>query len=146
MTNKNVLGPTSRDSTEWNHAWDVVRRLAAARRNALDELNEADPALPISGPSSDPSPALPEPGPHPTLTESGQYARAIAEIEQASAALRRAEPALEAWLPDREAVPDIVAQSEPRYARSVWILVGGLWISTVLVMAGAIGATLLVLG
>jgi nucleotide-binding universal stress UspA family protein len=145
MTNKNILGPTSRDSTEWNHAWEVLRRLAAARRNALHELNEADPALPICGPTSEPSPALTEPGPS-ALTESGQYARAIAEIEQASAALRRAEPALEAWLPEGEPVPDVAAQREARYSRSVWILVGGIWISTVLVMAGAIGATLLVLG
>jgi hypothetical protein len=64
----------------------------------------------------------------------GQLERAIAEIEQASAALKSAEPALEAWLPD--AAP----RSEPRKPRSVWILIGTIWLSMLVVVAGVIGA------
>ena len=147
MAGNKVLGPTSRDTAEWNSAWEVVRRLAAARRSALHELKEADPLTPAAGGGTDITVA-PGPSEHAvgTAAESGQYARAIAEIEQASAALRRAEPALETWLPDAATLPDAAAQSEPRHPRSVWILVGGIWLSTVLVVASAIGATLFLLG
>ena len=74
--------------------------------------------------------------------DSDEYARAIAEIERASAALRRAEPALEAWRPEP------TGAGEPRKSRSlsVWILVGGIWLSTVAAFASAIGAILYLLG
>jgi D-serine deaminase-like pyridoxal phosphate-dependent protein len=139
----NAAGPTTRDSAEWNNAWEVVRRLAAARRDALHDMKSSD----LSARATDTgthvtrAPILSEHAPgHSVVADSGQYARAIAEIEQASAALRRAEPALEEWL------PSTAIHSEPRHPRSVWILVGGIWISTVLVVASAIGATLFLLG
>jgi hypothetical protein len=144
MSNNNALGPRARDTTEWNNAWDVVRRLAAARRNTL--TTDAKPADP-SARNTD-ARMHPAPTPHrsgnargqSTAPDTSQYARAIAEIEQASAALRRAEPALEAW------PSDTAAQGESRRPRSIWILIGGIWVSTVLVVASAIGATLLLLG
>ena len=61
-----------------------------------------------------------------------QLARDIAAIERASAALRRAEPALESWTEP----PAATAQS----ARPIWLLIGALWISTALVTFGAVYA------
>ena len=143
MSGNNALGPTTRDTAEWNNAWEVVRRLAAARRDALHEMKESDQSAGADGAGLDVARAsiLSEPAMgQSVVADSGQYARAIAEIEQASAALRRAEPALEEWL------PSAATHSEPRHPRSVWILVGGIWISTVLAVASAIGATLFLLG
>ena len=66
-----------------------------------------------------------------------QLARDLADIERAAAALRRAQPALEAWSSpragDRTAIP-------MRKARPVWLLIGLLWISTALVTVGAVAA------
>jgi hypothetical protein len=146
MTKNNALGPANRDTSEWNNAWDVVRRLAAVRRITLREPANSTPAdQSTQDPDAEPHPVLASSRPgdapdHSTALDTGQYARAMAEIEQASAALRRAEPALEAWPVDTN------AQGEPGRPRSVWILVGGIWVSTVLVVASAIGATLLLLG
>jgi len=60
-----------------------------------------------------------------------QLARDIADIEHASAALRRAEPALESWTgrPSSASAPK---------TRPLWLLIGVLWVSTALVTAGAV--------
>jgi hypothetical protein len=60
-----------------------------------------------------------------------QLAREIADIEAATAALRRAEPALQSWTNAPAAV---------RKPRPVWLLIGVLWLSTALVTAGAVVA------
>ena len=74
------------------------------------------------------------------LFDSDQLARAVAEIERASEALRRTEPALQLWLPEESAL------DEARRHRSVWILIGGIWISASLVVAGTAAAILYLLG
>jgi hypothetical protein len=61
-----------------------------------------------------------------------QLAREVADIEAATAALRRGEPALESWT--RE--PPNPGQKP----RPVWLLIGVLWLSTALVTAGAVVA------
>lgn len=61
-----------------------------------------------------------------------QLAREIADIEAATAALRRAEPALQSWTNAPAAVV--------RKPRPVWLLIGVLWLSTALVTAGAVVA------
>jgi hypothetical protein len=61
-----------------------------------------------------------------------QLAREVADIELATAALRRAEPALESWTKE-----PVNAGSKPR---PVWVLIGVLWLSTALVTAGAVVA------
>lgn len=61
-----------------------------------------------------------------------QLAREVADIETATAALRRAEPALESWT-------KAPANSGGK-PRPVWLLIGVLWLSTVLVTAGAVVA------
>lgn len=70
-----------------------------------------------------------------------QFARDIAEIERATAALRRAEPSLEMWSEAcQEARPDDAATLAIRKARPVWLLIGLLWLSTALVTVGAVAA------
>jgi len=61
-----------------------------------------------------------------------QLAREVADIEAATAALRRAEPALESWT-------RAPANSGGK-PRPVWLLIGVLWLSTALVTAGAVVA------
>ena len=61
-----------------------------------------------------------------------QLAREVADIEAATATLRRAEPALESWTKE-----PADAAHKPR---PVWLLIGVLWLSTALVTAGAVVA------
>jgi hypothetical protein len=61
-----------------------------------------------------------------------QLARDIADIESATAALLKAEPELESW-----SEADVPAAYKPR---PVWLIIGVLWLSTVLVTAGAVVA------
>jgi len=140
-SNNNVLGSPSRNGAEWKKAWAAISRLAAARQASLREASTHSDAPPYEAGDEFAAPNLAATFDETSPLDSAEYARAIAEIEQASAALRRAEPALEAWQPE----PATTA-SEPRKSRSVWILIGGIWISTVSVFAGAIGAILYLLG
>jgi hypothetical protein len=65
-----------------------------------------------------------------------QLSRDFAEIEQATAALRRAVPALEAW------TRPPVAAGRPL---SLWALIAFLWFSSALTTAGALAALAAVL-
>jgi hypothetical protein len=71
--------------------------------------------------------------------DSDALARAIAEIEIASAALRQSEPTLEPWRPNAE------TPGEQRYL-PVWILIGVVWIAALLGLSGATGAILYLAG
>jgi hypothetical protein len=95
--------------------------------------------------------AIPTPGASPRLrrehTEQpsapiapDRRARDMAEIEQAAAALRRAEPTLEPRRPGLDTMPDV------RSVRSVWFLIALIWLSAASVVSSAIGAVLLLLG
>jgi hypothetical protein len=75
----------------------------------------------------------------PAPIDSDALARAIAEIEIASAALRQSEPALEPWRPNAE------THGEQRYL-PVWILIGAVWIAALLGLSGATGAILYLAG
>jgi hypothetical protein len=137
MSKNKLLRSPARDSAEWNNAWTTVSRLAAARQIALHDMRLDHPATSVLHPMTDSlNDANSTAGPWTKSNPNGQcqLERAITEIEQASAALKSAEPALEAWLPD--AAP----RSEPRKPRSVWILIGTIWLSMLLVVAGVIGA------
>jgi len=61
-----------------------------------------------------------------------QLAREVADIEAATATLRKAEPALESWT---KAPANTGGKPRP-----VWLLIGVLWLSTALVTAGAVVA------
>jgi len=71
--------------------------------------------------------------------DSEALARAIAEIEIASAALRELDPTLEPWLPNPE------GHGERRYL-PVWILIGAVWTAALLGLSGAIGGILYLAG
>jgi hypothetical protein len=71
--------------------------------------------------------------------DSDALARAIAEIEIASAALRQSEPTLEPWRPNSE------THDEKRYL-PIWTLIGAVWIAALLGLAGATGAILYLAG
>jgi hypothetical protein len=75
----------------------------------------------------------------PAPVDSDALARAVAEIEIASAALRQSEPTLEPWQPNSE------KHSEQRYL-PVWILIGAVWIAALLTLSGATGAILYLAG
>jgi len=96
--------------TEHDAGWDAVKRIETVRR-------DIESGLPVERQSR-------------RRTDPDQLARDIEEIERATAALRRAEPALESW------------SDQPRKAagnpRSVWLLISGLWVASVLIIAGAV--------
>jgi hypothetical protein len=143
MSNIEALDSKAADSADWNQAWSVVSQLAAARGATLRELGPDDrgAALPNttvvaktgSGFAADPAAPFPPIAPD-------QLARDIAEIEQAAAALRRAEPSLE-----RHA-PEAPAGVEPRVSNSIWPLVCIIWLMAVAVVSCAIGALVLLFG
>lgn len=70
------------------------------------------------------------------LSQNDQLERDIAEIERATAALRKGEPALESWNESWSGDASALA----RKPRPVWLLIGLLWLSTALVAAGAVAA------
>ena len=76
-----------------------------------------------------------------SLQQPDQIARDLADIERAIAALRKAEPALETW---NETPADNLSQDPAmpamRKPRPVWPLIGFLWLSTALVIVGALAA------
>ena len=142
MSKIEAIGSKAADSSDWNHAWSVVAQLAAAGAGVL----------PSSGPSS------PSVAPRAAASEArartdsaadlampfgavapDQLARDMAEIEQAAAALRRAEPTLERH------VPHSPAGFEAPVARSVWPLLCVVWLTAVAVVSGAVGAITLLL-
>jgi hypothetical protein len=64
--------------------------------------------------------------------EQEQLDRDITDIERATAALRRAEPALVSWVkPPTPALPQ---------GRPLWLLIGMLWLLAALITAGAVVA------
>ena len=137
MSKNKLLRSPARDSAEWNNAWATVSRLAEARQIALHDMRLDHPSASVLHPMTDRlNDAVSAAGSWTKTNpnDQGQLERAIAEIEQASTALKSAEPALEVLLPD--AAPS----SEPRKPRSVWILIGTIWLSMLLVVAGVIGA------
>lgn len=76
-----------------------------------------------------------------------QFARDIAEIERAAAALRKAQPGLETWNETwTEARADDAASFAVRKTRPVWLLIGALWLSTALVTVGAVAAIARLIG
>jgi hypothetical protein len=70
-----------------------------------------------------------------SLDPADQVALGIAEIERAAAALRKAQPTLEAWTASSNNELPSVTPPKPR---PVWLLIGLLWLSTALVAAGAV--------
>jgi hypothetical protein len=89
-----------------------LRRLEAVRRNARDRIADASAPLPESGRE--------------------QLAREIADIKNATAALRRGEPMLSFGI---DLTPEPARQPRP-----IWRVIMVLWIAAVLLAAGAVVA------
>jgi hypothetical protein len=96
--------------------------------DALSEIRAFEIALRADLPEADESAAPGAPD---------RLARDLADIERASEALRRGQPALEDWSSPRADDRPAVASRKPR---PVWLLIGLLWISTALVTVGAVAA------
>ena len=145
MSETETPGAKSNDSLEWNRAWEAVSRLAAARGATLSKAEEAPPLpdtpevdrkppppfAPARAPAENapPAPVVPHP-----------RARDIAEIEQAAAVLRRAEPSLEPRLPGAQTRPEL------RSVRSVWVLIALIWLSAASVVSCATAAIFFLFG
>lgn len=141
MRSKDAIGSPPTDRSDWNNAWEIVSRLAAAREATLQEIGqeiEPDRREPLPSEAGHPAPKAAAPATAIEPVDQDQLAHAVAEIEKASAALRQTEPGLEAGLPD--------APTRKRKYWSVWILIGGVWLSATLVVAGATGAILYLFG
>ena len=138
MPTNDALGAKSPDkSADWSNAFEAVSRLAAARETTMHDMEQdrGSAATERRAIGSDAAARAAAQGIDPD-----QLARAFAEIEKASAALRRSDPALEVGPP----VP--TRSGKRRRYLSVWILIAGIWISATLVVAGATAGILYVLG
>ncbi len=131
MSNK-PIGSTPLPTREWDQAWHIVSRLASARREILADVATDKPAE-WAGPSVA-APRVTDRVNDTGVADPEEFARAIAEIEQASAALRQAEPALETGVKPR------TEKVKSRRPHAVWLLIATLWLSTGLVIAGAVTA------
>ena len=146
MSGNDAFGSGSAEVSDWTRAWEAVSRLAAAAPLAFHDIRRdrrlasIDPApvphiLPVTEETRDETDRR--------IGQTGdpdQLARAIAEIEKAAAALRRAEPALEPWQPAPEAI------GKHRNYLSIWVLIGAVWISAILLIAGTTGTIVYLFG
>jgi len=139
MQNNDALGSRPPDRADWSNAFAAVSRLAAIRELALQDIGQDQGASPASGHQTKSNSATISAESIDAI-DPDQLARAVAEIEKASTALRQSEPALEAWS------PDAATSGATRKYWSIWFLIGGIWISATLVVAGATGAILYLLG
>jgi hypothetical protein len=140
MQKNDALGSRPPGQADWSNAFAAVSRLAAVRDLALQDIGQDhQDASPASGQQTE-SKSTTISAEHIDAVDPDQLARAVAEIEKASSALRRSEPALEAWS------PDTTTSGVTRKYWSIWVLIGGIWISATLVVAGATGAILYLLG
>jgi len=142
MQNNDAVGSKTPERSDWSEAFEAVSRLAAARELALQEIGRDQPdASHLKTASEQPvAPVVAAlPGQPTTSLDPDQLARAVAEIEKASAVLREADPALEIWS------PNAAAPSVKRKYWSIWLMIGGIWISATLVLVGATGAIIYLL-
>jgi hypothetical protein len=131
--------PTHRSvkDDDWDHAVDVIQRLGVARSQLLhDAVTKSTPdRTEASGPNV---PIVPrqEPIAENSAVEFGsdELSIAVAEIEQASAALRQTEPTLEFVAERPDSGPAITG------ANRVLTYIAVLWISVVLLAVGCIYA------
>ena len=140
MSDNKRLRSKSSNRSDWNHAMQVMSRLAEARDNAVHAVGQRGHEELILQSENGRRVGAPSVSNSAILIDPDQLARDIAEIEQASAALRKSEPRLEVRRPQP------ATTGKPRKLRSVWLLIGGIWISTVGVLGSAIGAILYLFG
>src|SRR5262245_57881497 len=109
MQDSDAYEPHSSDAANWNELSHAHGRFSAARANGRDLDHEEIPGEQQSDDLAKRRTSIV------SITQLGQ---AVAEIERAAAALRRAEPALELG------IPRSIPAGEVRNYRSVWIMIG----------------------
>jgi hypothetical protein len=129
MTNKQIGSPPL-TTPDWDQALQLVHRLASARRDIIADGAVARPAEWSSVSGGNEGITDQADG----VVDREEFARAVAEIEQASAALRQAEPGLETWVKQQ------TEKTTSRKPQFVWALIVTLWLSTALMIAGAVTA------
>jgi hypothetical protein len=129
MTNKQI-GSSPPATPDWDQALQLVHRLASARRDIIADGAVARPAEWEGASGGSAGMADQADG----TVDREEFARAVAEIEQASAALRQAEPGLETW------IKQPTEKTPSRKPQFVWALIVTLWLATALVIAGAVTA------
>jgi hypothetical protein len=142
MTSNDKKEPASAEKSDWKSAWEAISRLAAVRE-PLRGPNDADDPVSASHSANTwlmESYSTTGSGKSITTLTHEELATAVAEIERASARLRQSEPVLEAGLPSAS------AGVERGTHRSIWILIGAIWLSATLAVASATGAILYLLG
>jgi hypothetical protein len=141
MLNKNAQGLRLIDKARSSNTRQTVSRLGGARGLVLRDIGAGPSSIETFavGRMRNGGNAVARSIAPPAPVDSDALARAVAEIEIASAALRQSEPALEPWQPSLE------TQGEQRYL-PVWILIGAVWIAALLGLSGATGAILYLAG
>lgn len=142
MSSKDAPDAWPVDDTDWSDAWQAVSRLDAVHRSVVRGL-DAGPApneARALGRRENGGDAVAASTESAASIDPNQLARAVAEIEKASAALRRSEPALEPWR------PGVGTHSKTRNYLSVWIVIGSIWLLAMLLLSAASGAILFLLG
>jgi hypothetical protein len=142
MSGDDTAESSSSKKSEWSSAWEAVSRLAATREPpaGMDELQHSRLIADVANGQWRGAKSAAGAAQHIMAIDHDELAGAVAEIERASAVLRRSEPALEVGL------PSLPVRTERRNYWSVWILIGAIWISATLVVASATGAILYLLG
>jgi hypothetical protein len=141
MLNKNAQGLRLVDKAHSSDTRRMVSRVGGARDTARHDIGAGAASIETFavGRKRNGGSAVARSIAPPAPVDSDALARAVAEIEIASAALRQSEPTLEPWQPSSE------KHSEPRYL-PVWILIGAVWIAALLTLSGATGAILYLAG
>jgi hypothetical protein len=141
MLNKNAQGLRLVARAHSNNARQTVSRHGGARDTVRHDIGAGSASIEnfAVGRMRNTANAVARSIAPPAPADSDALARAIAEIEIASAALRQSEPALEPWQPSAE------THGERRYL-PVWILIGAVWIAALLGLSGATGAILYLAG
>ena len=141
MLNKNAQGLRLIDKAHSSDTRQTASRRAGERDTALRDIAARQASIETFavGRMRNGGNAVPRSIASPAPVDSEALARAIAEIEIASAALRQSEPTLEPWQPNLE------THGEQRYL-PVWILIGAVWIAALLGLSGATGAILYLAG
>jgi hypothetical protein len=141
MVNKNAQGLRLIDKAHSSNTWQTVSGLSGARDTVLRDIGAGRASIETFavGRMRNGGNAVARSIAPPAPVDSDALARAVAEIEIASAALRQSEPALEPWQ------PNFATQGERRY-RPVWLLIGAVWIAALLGLTGATGAILYLAG
>jgi hypothetical protein len=139
MSSNDTVQPNSADTSDWSRAWQAVAKLATARESLQEIPRTHSFSEPEHAQYAASDSAITSAIPAGTI-ENDQLAGALAEIEKASAALRRSEPLLEHGLP----ISPVRAHTRSYW--SVWILIAAIWISATFVVATAAGAILYIMG